>query len=71
MAAHVLWSNHRGGSELLAFPFLAELFPSLRGDPMALGDASAGLIALGGALSLALRLRRLRQAGEDEAPPST
>jgi hypothetical protein len=66
VAGHVVTSNRQGG-DILAFPFLGDLFPSLAEDPIAMGDASAGLLGFLATLSLVRAFFRARQAMLDEA----
>ncbi len=66
VAGHVIYANRQGG-DILAFPFLGELIPSLAGDPIAMGDASAGLLGFLATLSLVRAFFRARQSMLDEA----
>lgn len=71
-AGAYVWSTNAaavaaGRGPVLAFPFLGALFPSLNGDPRAMGEASAALLVGLGLITLlraALRLRAARAAGE-------
>jgi O-antigen ligase len=56
-----------GRGPVLAFPFLASAFPSLQGDPQAMGQASAALLGVLGCVTLVRALLRLRAAHAADA----
>ena len=63
-AAFVVIYNRRSPDEVLALSFMGRLFPSIASDPRALGDASAGLLALvGGVTLLRAAMRRPPEEG--------
>ncbi len=68
-AGYCWFEATNGDSRTIAFSFIGGLVPSLEGDPIAQGKASAALLAaLGVALTLN-HLRRLRAAPDDDPAP--
>lgn len=57
-----------GDSRTIAFSFIGALVPSLDGDPIAQGKASAALLAV---LGVALTLNHLRRMRADRADSDT
>ena len=73
-AAFVYWNNQQQEGTVLAFPFIATLWPAAEGDPVKMGQGTVALFVGVGVLSLirALsRLRRDRQEALNEASEST
>jgi hypothetical protein len=67
-AGYVLATNSSavtsGRGPVLAFPFLGAVFPALKGDHAAMGQASAAFLFCLGAFTLVRAILRLRQPSE-------